>query len=71
MGLHLALGHVVVVAVESHKAAPQGTEGDDHFVQARAPGGEVLAGLVELLLAPADADAEARTVFKGRRSCPR
>ena len=56
-------GHVVVGAVVLDPAAlPEGAQGDDHFVEALAPGGEVLAGLVELLLAPADADAEADPV---------
>ncbi len=60
-GLHLAFGDVVEVAVElDPAAAPERAQGDDHFVEALAAGGEVLSRQVELLLAPADADAEPR-----------
>ena len=51
-------------------AAPQRAEGDDHFVEALAAGGEVLPGKVELLLAPTDADAEAQPVARQHRGRP-
>ena len=41
---------------------PEGTQGDDHLVEALSPVGEVLSGCGEFLLAPTDSDSETQPV---------
>ena len=53
-----------VAVVLDPAALPQGPQGRDHLVQPLAPGGEVLPGLVELLLAPTHADPQPDAVVR-------